>query len=65
MCRVSVSTFSLESSEWVKTNFDTRAVVDTLPPNFEREGIGDGSFCDWIPDGEAWQFQGNDENVFS
>ena len=59
-----VSSFSLESSEWVKTNLDTRAVVNTLPSNFSPEGIGDGHFHDWIPDGEAWQFQGYDENCF-
>ena len=32
--------------------------------NFGPEGIGGGSFYDWIPDGEAWQFQGFDENCF-
>ena len=53
----SVSSFSLESSEWAKMNLDTRAAV-----NFGPEGIGDGSFYDWIPDGEAWQYQGHDEN---
>ena len=36
--------------------------LNTFPSNFGPEGIGDGSFCDWIPDGEAWQFQGYDEN---
>ena len=46
-------------------NLDTRAVVNTLPSNFTLEGIGDGNLYDWIPDGEAWQFQGYDENVFS
>ena len=46
----SVSSLPLESSEWVKTNFDTRAVVNTLPSNFSPESR--------IPDGEAWQFQG-------
>ena len=60
----SVGSFSLESSEWVKTNLDTRAKVITLPSNFNPEGIGDGNFDDWIPDGEAWQFQGYDENGF-
>ena len=60
----SVSSFSIESSEWVKTNLDTRLVVDTLPSNFSPEGIGDGNFHDWIPDGEAWQFRGYDENGF-
>ena len=60
----SVSSFSIESSEWVKTNLDTRAVVNTFPSNFSPEGIGDGNFHDWIPDGEAWQFRGYDENGF-
>ena len=58
----SVSSISLESSEWVKMNLDTGAAVNTFPSNFGPEGIGDGSFYDWIPDGEAWQFQGYDEN---
>ena len=39
-------------------------MVSTLLSNFSPEGIGDGSFYDWIPDGEAWQFQGYDENGF-
>ena len=50
------------SSEWAKMNLDTGAAVNTFPSNFGPEGIGDGSFYDWIPDGEAWQFQGYDEN---
>ena len=58
------SSFSLESSEWAKMNLDTRAAVNTFPSNFGPEGIGDGSFYDWIPDGEAWQSQGYDENGF-
>ena len=45
-------------------NLDTGVVADTLPPNFDREGIGDGSFYEWISDGEAWQFQGYDEKSF-
>ena len=61
---VTASTFSLGSSEWEKMNLDTKVVVDTLPSNFDREGIGDGSFYEWIPDGEAWQLQGYDENGF-
>ena len=60
----SESSFSLENSEWAKMNLDTRAAVNTFPSNFGPEGIGDGSFYDWIPDGEAWQFQGYDENGF-
>ena len=60
----SVSSFSHESSEWVKTNLDTRAVVNTLPSDFGPEGTGGGNFYDRIPDGEAWQFQGYDENGF-
>ena len=43
-------------------NLDTGAAVNTFPSNFGPEGIADGSFCDWIPDGEAWQYQGYDEN---
>ena len=39
-------------------------MVNTLPSNFSLEGIGDGNFRDWIPDGEAWQFQEYDENGF-
>ena len=57
----SATSFSLESSEWAKTNLDTRAVVDTFPSNFGPEGMGDGNFYDWVPDGE---FRGYDENVF-
>ena len=58
----SASSFSLESSEWEKMNLDTRVAVNAS--NFDREGIGDGNFHDWIPDGEAWQFQGYDEHGF-
>ena len=43
-------------------NLDTRAAVNTFPSNFGPEGIGDGSFYDWILDVEAWQFQGYDEH---
>ena len=56
-----VSSYLLESSEWVNTNLGT-AAVNTFQVNFDPEGVGDGSFYDWIPDGEAWQFQGYDEN---
>ena len=59
----SVSSFSLESSVWVSTYLDTGAAVNTFPSNFGPDGVGDGSFFDWIPDGEAWQFQGYDENA--
>ena len=48
--------------EWVKMNLDTGAAVNTFPLNFSPEGIRDGGLFDWIPDGEAWQFQGYDEN---
>ena len=44
-------------------NLDTREAVNTL--NFGPEGIGGGRFHDWIPDSEAWQIQGYDENGFS
>ena len=50
----SVSSFSLESSECVKMNLDTGAAVNIFPSNFGPEGIGDGSSCEWIPDGEGW-----------
>ena len=43
-------------------NLDTGAAVNTFPLNFGPVGAGDGRFYDWIPDGEAWQFQGYDEN---
>ena len=69
----SISSFSLGSFdfgamcspkrfEWVKMNLDTGAAVNTFPLIFSPEGIGDRSFYDWIPDGEAWQSQGYDEN---
>ena len=35
---------------------------NTFPLHLGPEGIGDGIFYDRIPDGEAWQFQGYDEN---
>ena len=61
----SVSSFSLGSFdfgaqsspkrfEWVKMNLDTGAAVNAFPLNFSPEGKGDGRFCEWIPDGEAW-----------
>ena len=53
---------SLESFEWVKMNLDTGAAVSTFPSNFGPEGTGYGSFHDWIPDGEAWQCEGQDDN---
>ena len=46
----------------MKMNLDTGAAVNTFPLIFSPEGIGDGSFYGWIPDGEAWQSQGYDEN---
>ena len=46
----------------MKMNLDTGAAVNTFSVNFSPEGIGDGGFCDWIPDGKAWQFQEFDEN---
>ena len=52
----SVSSFSLESSAWAKMNLDTGAAVNTFPSNFGPAGIGDGSFYDWIPDGENLAF---------
>ena len=64
----SASSFSLESFDFsaqsspkrfelVKMNLDTGAAINTLLVNFSPEGIGDGGFHDWIPDGEAWQFK--------
>ena len=41
-----------------------RSCSYTFPVNYSPEGTGDGGFDDWIPVGEAWQFQGYDENVF-
>ena len=38
----SVSSFSLESSEWAKMNLDSGAAVNTFPSNFGPGGIGDG-----------------------
>ena len=43
-------------------NLDIGVAVNTFPSNFGPEGVRDGSFNDWVPDGEAWQFQGCDEN---
>ena len=48
-------------------NLDTGAAVNTFSLNFGPVGTGDGMFHrtasgEWIPDGEAWQFQGYDEN---
>ena len=42
------SSFSLAGLEWGKIG---------------PEGIGDESFYDWIPDGEAWQTQGCDAQI--
>ena len=61
MCCTTVSSLSLESSEWANANLDTGATVDTFLVNFDREGVGDGSSYDWITDVEARQFQGFDE----
>ena len=61
----SVSSLSLESSEWVSANLDTGATVDTFSVNFDRKGKGDGSFFDWITDVEGWQSQGYDEKCKS
>ena len=42
-------------------NLDTGPTVNTFFVNYDREGVGDGSFDDWIPDVKAWQSQGFDE----
>ena len=44
--------------EWVNTNLDTGAAVNTFPLNFGPQGAGDGSFYrtasgEWILDGGA------------
>ena len=51
----------------MKMNLDTVASANTFPLRFGPELAGDGRFCrtasgEWILDGEAWQFQGYDEN---
>ena len=43
------------------------ASVNTFPLIFGPDGAGDGRFYrtasgEWIPDGEAWQFEGYDEH---
>ena len=49
----------------MNTNLDTGATVNTPQVTFGRGGVGDGSFHDWIPDVEARQFAGIDENGIS
>ena len=61
------ATSSPKRFEWVSTNLDTGAAVNTFPLKFGPEGAGDGRFCrtasgEWIPGGGTWQFQGYDEN---
>ena len=56
--------------QWVKMNLDTEAAVNTCPLHFGPDGARDGIFCrtaggECIPDGGAWDFQGNDENGLS
>ena len=56
--------------EWAKMNLDTGAAGNTFPLNFRPDGAGDGRFyrtasVEWIPDGGAWQFQGDDEKEFA
>ena len=46
----------------MNANLDTGAAVNTFFVNFDPGGVGFGSFYGWIPDGEAWQFHGYDEN---
>ena len=52
LCNTSVdrtiSSFSFESPERVNANLDTGATVDTFLSNFDREGVEDGRFNDWI-----------------
>ena len=40
----SVSSFSLGSSEWVNTNLDTGAAVNTFLVKVDPGGVGDGRF---------------------
>ena len=49
--------YSLESSEWVNTNLDTGAAVNTFLVDFDRERVGDGSLYDWIPYGDLSNFK--------
>ena len=49
--------------ELVKMNLETGGTVNTFPVNFSPEGIGDEGFYDWIPDGEASQFQGYENGL--
>ena len=51
----------LNAQRRVNENLDTGATVGTFLVNFDREGVGDGSSYDWIPDVEGGQFQGFDE----
>ena len=51
----------------MKMNLETGVAVNTFPLNFGPEGAEGGIFYrtasgEWIPDGDAWQFQGYDEN---
>ena len=45
----------------MNVNLYTRAAVDIFLVNFDREGVGDGIFYDWIPEVDTGQFQGFDE----
>ena len=44
----------------MNANLDTGASVDLSLVKFDREGVGDGSSCDWITEVEGWRFQGTD-----
>ena len=60
LCCTIVSSFSLESSERVNANLDTGATINQFLMNFDRKGVGDGSFYDWVTGVEARRFQGTD-----
>ena len=53
--------FHLIGSERVTADRDTRSAGNTFLVKFDREGVGNGSSCDWISGVEACQFQRYDE----
>ena len=61
MSCTSARSLSFESSEMVNANLGTGGTVDTFLSDFDREGVGDGSCHDWIPDVAVRRFQGFDK----
>ena len=57
-CYATASSLSLESSEIVTADRDTRSTGNTFLVKFDREGAGDGCSYSGV---EAWQCQGYDE----